>query len=628
MKRLLVVLAALWSCREAPELPVATPPPEAPQRASCDAGDEAWVQRVLPLVWGRRAVGAAEVQVWASMANQHGRPAALAGMMESPEYAAWWTTWLTDALAVARIGDKEFEDCFGDTWQPVHDGRLTQHLRGSTTPWNDPFEGGPFTMRDVLRDAVVADDLAVAWQANLYARMARPVDGANVSLEELEYNRRVNFAEGFYETYLNRNLDCIACHNSQFSVTDAVDARVDRTWQLPGLHETALLGSNTAFDRDALFAMFRHDAVTWGSRRPWGMAEVCGELTGPAAVDDVDLLGQDASFFIEGFDATGSVWDLERQLAAGARALRRDGLAIAPDGTVDGRESFAYLVGARIVDRVFEAATGGRLTISHGFPRNLESAARLERYTDHFVSEGFSLRTLLTDVTTDELFNPDLPDACDAQHYGLDPVVLPWSVEDDDPAKRRNSPGDLVQRLPARVLYRSAQLHLGRNPPVEWNPSENEEDFQASLGVFLRESQPGFNGTDLQGMLAFQTRFGTCGDVTDDDWLASLLAQVGDASTEEVVLHLKDHLLADARLTPEERPLLEALVGPLERRADLVPPRAMRLVCGAFMNSAPYVLRVVPQTSNPPARGLQRADWCPSVRNLMARAGFDVATCD
>lgn len=623
------ILLALLGCPSPTPPTVVDPAPDPAPPASCDAGHEAWVQRVLPLLWGRRAVGAAEVQAWASMADQVGREAVIAGLAQGEPYREWWAIWLTDALAVARVGDKSFEECFGIAELSTHDGSLTQHLRSSATPWISPWPGGSFTMRDVLLDALVADDLAVVWQANLYARMGRPVEGANVSREELEYNRRVNFGEGFYETYLNRNLDCLACHNSSFSVTDAPDARFDRTWQLPGRHETALLGDPARTDKDGLFALFRHDGVAYGPRRPWGMSEECVTLRGPNGIGGPDLLAVDRSFFIESFDPSGSVWDLERLLAAGADDLATDGLRIADDGTVDGRQSFAYLVAARIVDRVFEAAVGGRLTISHGFPRNLEQAKRLEAYTDLFVQSGFSLQALLTAITADDLFNPGLPSECEMQAYGLDPVVVPWTVEDEDPALRGNSPGDLVHRLPARVLLRSAHAHLARDVPQEWALGGNESDFQATLGVFLRESQPGFNGTDFQGLLAFQTRFATCGNVNADDWLADLLARGADNTTDQVVRAIKDHLLADARIGADERALLEYLVGPFDGRAGDVDPRAMRLVCGAMMNSAPYMLTVAPTTSEPPRLlALQTNDLCPLVTSLMASAGHPVTGCD
>lgn len=625
----MMVLLTLLGC-PAPSTPPIEPATAAPPLpSSCDAGDEAWVQRVLPVMWGRRAAGAAEVKTWAAMARQVGREAVISGMAQSPEYQDWWATWLTDALAVARVGDKAYEECFGTAELDVHDGTLTQHLRTSASPWITPWPGGSFTMRDVLLDALVADDLAVAWQANLYARLGRPVEGANVSVEELEFNRRVNFGEGFYETYLNRNLDCLACHNSTFSVTDAPDARFDRTWQLPGHHETALVGDPTRVDKDALFAMFRHDGVAGGPRRPWGLSDECGTLRGPNGISGPDLLGQDESFFVQSFGSSGNVWDLERLLAEGADSLASNGLVIGDEGTVDGRQSFAYLVGARIVDRVFEAAVGGRLTISHGFPRNLAQAERLEAYTDAFVGSGFSLRTLLQAITADELFNPGLPSECEMEAYGLDPVVLPWSTEEQDPTRRPNSPGDLVQRLPARVLLRSAHAHLGRQRPVEWELGSLESDFQSTVGVYLRESQPGFNGTDFQGLLAFQTRFATCGNVNADDWLADLLERGADHTTDQVVRAIKDHLLADARIDPDERGIMEYMVGPFDARAGDVDPRAMRLVCGAMMNSAPYMLTVAPTTSHPPRLlALQTDDWCGLVTNYMAAAGHAVSSCE
>jgi len=623
-----LLLLALLACKSDPPTPpvVETGPP-----SSCDAGDDAWVQRAIPLMWGRKPRGSAEVRAWSAMVAQEGREAVVRAMAEDPEFAGWWRQWIADALAVARSGDKAYSACFMSPRRDTHDGSLTQYIRGVSEPWSAPTPpGGSFNMADVILDAIEADDLAVAWQVNLYSRMNRPVQGANVSIEELEFNRRTNFGESFFETYLNRNLDCVLCHNSQFSTTDDEDARYDRTWQLPGFHETALLGSNISFVKEEAYAIFRTEDVLRyeGARRPFGMHGECGRLRGPNSITGPDLLGQDLTIFIDEYGPEGSVWQLERNLATGADMLAADGLDIVGEGQVSGRESFAYLLGARISDLVFEQATGGRLTIAHGFPRNLEQASRLEALTDGFVGTGFSLRELLVDITADELFNPGLPSECEMQSYGLPPVSNPWSREEEDPEKRKNSPGDLVHRHTARVLLNSANDHLGWAPPRGWRLSEAESEFQASIGVWLRESQPGFNGTDFQGLLALHDRYAAC-ESAEPDWIDALLDDSVGRSTREVVATLKDRLLANGAIAPDEEPLLQALLGPLDDPADALDPGALRAVCGAIVTSPSYMLVLSPQGIGDPAPiGDRTADECARATADMEAAGFSGLSCE
>lgn len=622
---LLPILAAL-SCKSAPD-------PEPVDRVdTCDAGDAAWVERTLPLMWGRKPLGSAEIRAWTRMVEQHGRTDVVRAMATAPEYQRWWRQWITDALAVARTGDKAYFDCFGTPRRDAHDGSLTQHIRTSETPWDDDVSES-FNMADVILDGLVADDLASIWQANLYARMYRPVFGANVSEAEIEFNRRVNFGEVFTETYLNRNLDCVLCHNSSFSTTDDDDARFDLTWQLPGRHETALFGSTTTYDKDALYSMFRVSGVVRnnGGRKPFDMHGSCGRFYAPDNIGEDDPIGQEERFFIDSHTpANGTIWTLERQLAAGANALSGEGLTVGSDNTVDGRESFAYLVGARITDLVYSQATGARLTIAHGFPRNLPQAARLQTLTDQFVESGFSLQTLLISITEDELYNPGLPEQCDSRPYGLPPVANPWSVSEDDPAERDNSPGDLVHRHTARVLQNAVHTHLDWPPPPSWRLDVEEADFQASIGTFLRESQPGFNGTDFQGLLAYQSRYASCSAPNGQiDWISRLLEEAGDRPVEDVVRTLKDRLIARSTLDEEERPLLEALLGDLSAPASAVDRTALRAFCGVLLTSPDYLLALVPEplTEGPPMAN-RDTDACNEASERMAAIGIEDSTCE
>lgn len=571
--------------------------------SSCDGGDAAWVQRVIPLLWGRRAHGSAEIQLWSEMATAYGRETTARAMTHNPIYARWWRSWLTDAMYVARNGDKEDDDCFQAPLLDNHDGSLAAFIRD-----NPPYSvgyGTPYNMADVLTDALVLDDLSVAYKAHLFARMNKPVQGANVPADEMEYNRRVNFGELFFNTYLGRNLTCIVCHNSEYSVTDDADPTLDRTWQIKGLFELAMLGASDGGNVDEHYAMFRYEALVGDSGTTvWGMSDACGTFNGPASFGE-DFLGQETAFFIDAYDSTGSVWDLAEQLDGGVDKVS-DGLYVNGDATVDGQEGFAYLLAAHVSDLVWQQAFGQRLTIAHGFARNEPQGDRLQALADSFAASRFSLRELLVDVVTDPLFNAGGPFACESDLYGLDAVINPWSIAEEDPALTGNGAGDLVHRQTARVLLRTAYDQLGWGAPPEWDLSGDDEDLLAAIGAFLRESEPGFNGSDFQGVLAFEERFGSCANPFETpDAIDQLLATAvtTDAPVGELVAALKDRLFGDGTVAPDEQPLIEALLlhtldTPLSATTAEFDSR-FRLLCGALLLSPDWTLAVDPPVPGP-----------------------------
>ena len=293
--------------------------PEPP--AVCDAGDDAWVMRAMPLIWGRKPHGAGEVRLWSQMAAEHGREAVVRAMALDPEYLDHWRDWFTDALYVARTGDKQYGECFRNPRLDNHFGALAQHLalNGPEVSYYQQFN-----MADVILEGLLADNVSVIYQANLFARMNRPVQGANVSLEELEYNRRINFGEVFFNTYLGRNLDCMGCHNSEISATDHPDPAFDRTWQLPGHFEKALLGVSQGITPSEAYSVFRFIDVVrqFGPGfRPWNMARACGAFSPRKSIPNDDFIDQNQTIFIDSLGAVGSVYDVERYFAQGVQEL-------------------------------------------------------------------------------------------------------------------------------------------------------------------------------------------------------------------------------------------------------------------------------------------------------------------
>ncbi len=635
----------------APEVPVEEDPWDV-----CDAGDAAWVQRVLPLVWGRQAHGAAEVGVWVAAVESIGRSAVLEALTRDSAYLDHHTDVWMDALHVPRAGSRVDYGCWAGPMQADDTGQLAAFLVDAAP---DDAHDSIYNMADVLRSALQHDDLSVVYRTALFARLHKPVTGANVGPIELEENRRIDLGDEFFDVWLRRELDCVPCHNSAFSTTDDPDPARDRTWNVPGLFERALFGVDGGLSEQASYAVFRYEPVAGTEASavvPFGLSG-CGEVNPPGDFGD-DLLGHDA-FFISALGSDGSVWDVEAALHTGVDALRGRGLTWGASEVPAGPEAFAWLVGESVVETAWIEATGKPLSVAHRLPRNAQQRDRLQSLTDHFVREGFSLRALLTDIALDPVFNAGLPETCGADPYGMPPVVDPYSVENEDPNLQGNGPGDRVRRWPGRVLVRTAHHAMGWQSPARL-PTEDDPvlDLYEGIGVSLRRSQPRFDGVDFQGMLAWEHHFGACtapgsepgasdgceatpsvpgcsscgcqactcstdpyccavqwddacvetceqdcggcGIEAATDTVERLLdaAVARGATVGALVEALKDRLLTDGTLDDEAAAILESVIGlPLELTVEEALETeafegSIRLVCGALLRTPDFLLEL------------------------------------
>ena len=622
----------------------------------CDAGDTAWVQRVLPLMWGRQAHGAAEVEMWVGATEQAGRAAVLDALARDPAYLDHQTDVFMDALKVPRTGSRVDYACWAGPILDGDSGELAAFLADASP---GSAAGGTYNMADVVRSSLLHDDLSVVYRTALFARLHKPMTGANVGPLELEENRRLDMGDEFVDVWLRRDLDCLPCHNSAYSYTGDPDPTLDRTWEIPGLFEQALFGDDVGIAVEEAYAIFRYEPVAGtdsGELAPFGLTG-CGAVSPPGGFG-TDMLGHDA-YFISALGSEGSVWDVEAALHQGVDALRGRGHVWGASDVPSGPEAFAWLVGESIAEQVWFESIGARLSLSHRFPRNQPQRDRLFDLTNHLVTEGFSLRALLTDIALDPLFNPGLPDTCGADAYGMPPVIAPFSEEEEDPAMQGNGPGDRVRRWPGRVLVRSTHDAMGW-PPSPRIPTEDDPvlDVYEGIGVSLRRSQSRFDGVDFQGLLAWESHFGACvtpelepgsedgctataavpgcgncdcqactcahdpyccavqwddscvetcdstcggcGVGTREDTVERLLAGAVDrgATVGELVVALKDRMLTDGTLDGDETALMEAILGlPLdhtveEALTDDTFEASLRLLCGALLRTPDFLLEL------------------------------------
>jgi hypothetical protein len=113
-------------------------------------------------------------------------------------------------------------------------------------------------------------------------------------------------------------------------------------------------------------------------------------------------------------------------------------------------------------------------------------------------------------------------------------VVNPWSREEFEPIRRPNGAGDLVQRHGARSLVRSVHAALGwAIPSLFLSEGDPFREVELALGAYVRESQPGFEGTNFQGILSFEAAYGACeapGSGAAQDGCSETLGVAGCAS--------------------------------------------------------------------------------------------------
>lgn len=626
-----------------PDPPDASPdaPPDPPDPVhvwtNCQASDQAWVRRAMVALAGRKPWGQAEVNLYTDLiaairavdpdpivpeeemdslkSLSPARRVAAEIIMRDDAYRLRWADFFQDALRVVRVETKSFESCYGSPSAGISDGgNLAKWVRDHDSAVSNP-PIADFTMRELLDSALDADDLSPVYRAHLFAMVSRPYEAANVGPLELERARRQNFGAVFERAYLHRDRVCLNCHNSEFSVTFDADPELNRHWAIPGKFELALYGSSNALhppeeeatkgsDELRALSMLRHDGVfdKDNGLSPYGWnGDACGKFREPN-IDDP--LGVDTYFgslrstpMEPNRGLRTSVWDLERALRRGVDLLAKNGLQRLPDDVLaDPDEAFAYMVAQNIVDQVWAEIMGQRLTIANYFPRTSMQRDTLQRLTDHFVAEHFSLHTLVLDILAHPLFNLKAPEeGCGISAYEVPRILNPWSIAEQDVNERNNSPGDGVFALSPRVLRRNLHLTLNWPEYPEYPEMGGEEDFQRSIGFFLKDGEPGFRGLDFQGRLSWEEQYGGCKFPSLNDYIKQVVnfGKTKPGTTlGDVLVAVKDRLIGEPWIEPtQEKPLIANLVtGNFDdKKSDFWELQA-RVYCGALVASPQFLL--------------------------------------
>ncbi len=595
----------------------------------CQASDQSLVRRTYAALFGHRPSSQAEVRYYTELLRAVDeaegfdasapfdpavpRPAraALVDVMlggEPSDYLERWTEIYLDALRVQRVDELENPSCFNQTFHP-NPASLVALVRDG-----DPktTQAGAFTMLDLLRGALLADDMTAPYIGNLFAMLTRTYSGANADPVELELSRRSDFGAWFNATYLHRDVVCLGCHNSEFSVTQSGDPATNRHYPLPGLLEKSLFGSSIGpptldgFEGPTrAWAILRYDGFVnpgGGGVKPWGWSPACGGFD--ATVSD-DIAGVDAQFGgltgkrVTAFETAGL-------LQQGFAELRQTGLVVDAQNQVQSPAmAFAYLVTMNIVEQVWREIVGTPLTIPLYFPRNAAARDELARLTDTFIAAGFSNRALLKAIVASPSFNLAGPDdACWQKPYAAPPLFDPWATSEPEEARRGNNPSDAVAPLAGRAVVRTLSKALDWTNPLPSFPQGNfQNQTSAELGLFLHNAETGFRGFDFQARLSWELAFGSCintGAGPATDFVDRLLADASTApgaTARDVVLALKDRLIGDPSIDETaERPALEGLLGlPLDATpAAQLPETKVRALCGALIATPQMLLMGMP----------------------------------
>jgi CBS domain-containing protein len=615
-----------------PVPPTSAPPTDStstPVPAECPQGEVSFVTATTLAVLGRRPLSRDEVNAGVQVVATDGAEAFVLQLAAQPEFLPRWTELLMDHLRVQRADLQSQIDCYGVAARSEDAGALAAYVRDNAA--DSTGDGlGVFTARDLLRSSLELDDLVPALRGHLFAMMNVPIRSCNLySGVQAELQRRADFGSWFDAAYLNRDADCLSCHNSEWAVTYDADPALNRHWALPGpqpaLLEKALFGVSDDMSAEQAHAIFRYDGLKRcefpnvcteypygpGARTPWGWsANACGDFY-------LDDLPPDATEVVAQFGSLAgevTVYDLDAVLKRGAEVLAADGLLMDAAGNVsDPDAAFAYLVSANIVEFVWTEVVGTSLTIANRFPRNEESRDQLAALTDTFVSSGYSLRSLLAAIVVTPWFNPVPPSAgCGAAPYTLDRVYDPWTIGELDPTKQPNSAADGVQPLSARTLLSATYAALGQGSTIKvffpggpyapdylTEQDQIDTEFLSGIGAYMSSGATGFRGLGFQARLMWEQRFGGCPEVGTPDYIDLLMDQVAtspDATVRDVVLALKDRILAEPFIDdvlPDESSLLEGLFGSaLDAPASSVPDLEdrSRRYCGVLIQSPQFQL--------------------------------------
>lgn len=470
------------------------PPPA--EAELCDAGDEAWVKRAIPFIQGRKPESIREVRLLVSAIEQldaqdlPGRRMVAEALAQGELYLDRWRNYYYEQLRVHRRGDQRNTECYADLTPMALGPDLAEAIRGSRA--DDPPQFTDFTMADVVYSSLQLDDITPAYSADLFARMGAPITGGNVTREEIEVTNRAYYGKLFESQYLGRVTECLQCHTTGWSTTDALLESIDRHWPVyeGNYFELAVYGDfdmENPLDEADVHSIFRHAGFvdySWcndddPSCNPAGATGVqafgldfnCGLFRTDAyedpqvSLDDVPYM---SGAFPEG--SAANLFDLEPRFRDGLEVLASSGVSADDVGNLDDPDvGMAFLFSMNQANEMWKEAMGYSLTVANRFPRNAAQRDTLAGLTEAFFNSHYSVRTLIGEIATHPYFNQAPPDTCGASTpYHLPAIFDPFTKAATDPQEQGNGVGDMLHRHSAWVLLQSALRSMWWNLPQQF----------------------------------------------------------------------------------------------------------------------------------------------------------------
>jgi hypothetical protein len=508
----------------------------------CQATDQAFVRRAILGILGRHPYGQAEVNVYTDMISQidaidgyepetkisepittlrHSRQVVVNALLENPEYQSNWAELYRDFVRVQRIEEQNNAACVALRVRTTDAKEVAAWVRDQSPLAGGDGKAAP-TYADVVFGSIELDDMTPIYTEGLFTMVLKTYQGANALPVALELSRRSDFGAWFDGAYLNRDMVCLGCHNSEFSVTQSSDPEHNRHFPVPYLFEKALFGDSTGpglvngFDgADRLHGAMRRaqflvgpsamgsltqDCVTATAAQitaatspvptcasgdpllycnfsseimctsvanrtrrvqPWGLAAACGQFLTPDQVPIDQAFVETRLGNVNGYRT--SMWDVAASLRAGFNKLHAEGLGADSDGNIaDADKALSYLVSMTIVEKVWKEIVGTPLTIANYYPRNAAARDQLWTLTEAFIKSGYSNKALLSAIFASPYLNMAAPETgCGNNPYGAPRIFDPWRSAEPDESKRGNSISDGVQPISARTQARAAYGALG-----------------------------------------------------------------------------------------------------------------------------------------------------------------------
>ncbi len=333
---------------------------------------------------------------------------------------------------------------------------------------------------------------------------------------------------------------------------------------------------------------------------------------------------------------------------------------------LDPDQALALLVGANTVNSIWSEVMGYPLPIDNGFPRNDQQRNVLWNLTEfNFLNRHWSPRETLIAIFKFRFYNR-LPPSANSGGTGYemsmlfdpwvegDPRIPPQAVDGwvpggaaptpdgsyvaaDHPERHHNAMTEIVHRYSARNLLNSVSRAMAWPKPKRFpNSAYPSAALAGSIGQFIKDAEPGFRGTDMQGLLAWENQLGLCAKPNpgDTDWIDRLLIARSAFDTSnpadpitvrDFTQTMRDWLINDGELrgaaatdTPDsETQLIANLFGVTGLNtsagsvADL--PGKARKYCGVLLKSPQFMLAGIVPTglgSKPRLKVCNAGDDC------------------